>query len=168
MQTKIRRRRMRRLIRISTVWKKFSCFSLGIPKSHSRMYLKLKLDSSDTQCGRIYSVYIGLSMVRSIEIWIFSAYDAHQGKRSLCYMRTAKVQMSLRLIVLRFNYMSALVGHYVSPPREREKEIEGIVEEMKERTWKKEEQDLKWRKRRNNIFRPLPLPATRIAGLAHF
>ena len=29
--------------------------------------------------------------------------------------------MSLRLIVLGFNDMSALVGHFVSSPREREK-----------------------------------------------
>ena len=29
--------------------------------------------------------------------------------------------------------MSTLVGHFVSSPREREKEIEKIVEEMKER-----------------------------------
>ena len=29
--------------------------------------------------------------------------------------------------------MSALVGHFVSSPREREKEIEEIIEEMKEK-----------------------------------
>ena len=33
----------------------------GMCKSHSRMYLKLKLDSSNIKCGRIYSVYNGLS-----------------------------------------------------------------------------------------------------------
>ena len=34
--------------------------------------------------------------------------------------------------MLGFN-MSTLVGHFVSPPREREKETEEIVEEIKER-----------------------------------
>ena len=37
------------------------------------------------------------------------------------------------LIVLGFNDTSTLKGHFVSSPREREKEIEEIVEEMKER-----------------------------------
>ena len=37
------------------------------------------------------------------------------------------------MIVLEFNDTSTLVGHFVSSPREREKEIEEIVEEMKER-----------------------------------
>ena len=37
------------------------------------------------------------------------------------------------LLVLGFNDTSALVGHFVSSPRERGKEIEEIVEEMKER-----------------------------------
>ena len=36
------------------------------------------------------------------------------------------------MIVLGFNDKSALVGHFVLSPREREK-IEEIVEEMKER-----------------------------------
>ena len=39
--------RMHCLIMVSTVCKKFSHFPLGISKSHSRMYLKLKLDSSN-------------------------------------------------------------------------------------------------------------------------
>ena len=37
------------------------------------------------------------------------------------------------LIVLRFNDMSTLVGHFVSLPEKGRKEIEKIVEEMKER-----------------------------------
>ena len=50
------------------------------------------------------------------------------------------------LIVLGFNDTSTLVGHFVSSPREREKEIEEIVEEeiveeMKARDRKKEEQE---------------------------
>ena len=49
---------------------------------------------------------------------------------------------------------------------------EEIVEEMKERnseergTVKKEEQERKWRNRRNKYIPPLPFPATRIAGHA--
>ena len=37
--------------------------SLGICRSHSRTYLKLKLDSSNILCGRVYSVYNGLKWV---------------------------------------------------------------------------------------------------------
>ena len=40
-----------------------------------------------------------------------------------------------------FNHTSTIVGHFVSSPREREKEIEEIVEEMKVRDRKKEEQE---------------------------
>ena len=64
MQTQIRRRRTRRLIRVSTVCKWCSHFSLGICKSHhSRVYLKLKLVSSNIKCGRVYSVYNGLKQI---------------------------------------------------------------------------------------------------------
>ena len=56
------------------------------------------------------------------------------------------------LIELGFNYMSTLVVHFVLSPRERE--------------GKKEAQEWKWRNRRNENIPPLPLPATRIAGLA--
>ena len=49
------------LIRVSTVCKWFSHLSEGISKSHSWMYLNLKLDSSKKQYGRIYSVCNGLS-----------------------------------------------------------------------------------------------------------
>ena len=45
------------------------------------------------------------------------------------------------LIVLGFNDTSTLVGHFVLSPREGRKETEEIVEEMKERTGKKEEQE---------------------------
>ena len=57
-------------------------------------------------------------------------------------------------------------------PEKGRKEIEERVEEMKERdreergTEKKEEQEWKWRNRRNKNIPPLPLPTTRIAGLA--
>ena len=51
-------------------------------------------------------------------------------------------------------------------PEKGRKEIEEIVDEMKERTGKKEEQEWEWRNRRNKNIPLLPLPATRIAGLA--
>ena len=51
-------------------------------------------------------------------------------------------------------------------PEKGRKETEEIAEEMKERTGKKEEQEWKWRNRRNKNITSLPLPATRIAGLA--
>ena len=50
-------------------------------------------------------------------------------------------------------------------PEKGRKEIEEIVEEMRG-TGKKEDQEWKWRNRRNKNIPPLPLPATRIAGLA--
>ena len=53
----------RHLIRVSTVCKKFSHVSLGICKFHSRKYLKLKLVSSNIQCGRVYSVYNGITFI---------------------------------------------------------------------------------------------------------
>ena len=46
------------------------------------------------------------------------------------------------------------------------KEIEETAEETKEKDRRKEEQEWKWRNRRNKNIPPLPLPATRIAGLA--
>ena len=64
------------------------------------------------------------------------------------------------LIVLGFNDTSTLVGHFVSSLEKGRKEIEEIVEE----TWKKEEQEWKWRNRRNKNIPPLPLLATRIVG----
>ena len=47
-------------------------------------------------------------------------------------MKSTNFVQNLLLIVLGFNDMSTLVGHFVSSPREREKKEE-IVEEMKER-----------------------------------
>ena len=41
------------------------------------------------------------------------------------------------LIEFGFNDTSTLVGHFVSSPRERDKRIEEIVEEMKERQGRK-------------------------------
>ena len=70
------------------------------------------------------------------------------------------------LIVLRFNDTSTFVGHFVSSPREREK--------RDRRDSNGDEREGQGRKRNRNeseeteikTFSPLPLPATRIAGLA--
>ena len=69
--------------------------------------------------------------------------------------------------MLGFNDMSALVGHFMSSPREREKRDRRdlIVEEMKEMDRKERGAGMKVKRRNKNIF-PLPLSATRIAGLA--
>ena len=72
-----------------------------------------------------------------------------------------------KLIVLGFNYLSTLVGHFVSFPREREKrdrrDNRGDTRDkqgrMRNRNESEETEEIK------NIS-PLPLPATRIAGLA--
>ena len=58
------------------------------------------------------------------------------------------------------------MGHFVSSPRERGKEIEEIVEEMKERAREKRGAGMKLKKQKKLKHPPLPLPATRIAGLA--
>ena len=49
------------------------------------------------------------------------------------------------MIVLQFNDTSTFVGHFVLCPREREKEIEEIVDEIKERHREKKEQGEKER-----------------------
>ena len=80
MQAQIRHRRTWRLIRVSTVCKQFNHFSLGIYKSLSRTYLKLKLNSSNIKCGRVYTVYNGLTECIVFYIWsmprkcVFEAY----------------------------------------------------------------------------------------------
>ena len=57
-------------------------------------------------------------------------------------------------------------------PEKGRKKIEEIVEEMKERNREEREKqgrkelEWKWRNRRNKNIPSLPLPATRIAGLA--
>ena len=51
-------------------------------------------------------------------------------------------------------------------PEKGRRQIEEIVEEMKERDREERETGTKWRNRRNDNIPPLPLPATRIAGLA--
>ena len=72
-----------------------------------------------------------------------------------------------RLIVLGFNDTSTLEGHFVSSPREREK--------RDRRESRGDEREGQGRKRNRNeseeteeikTFPPLPLPTTRIAGLA--
>ena len=50
-------------------------------------------------------------------------------------------------------------------PEKGRKEIEERVEEMKERD-REERGTGKWRNRRNKNIPPLPLPTTKIAGLA--
>ena len=65
-----------------------------------------------------------------------------------------------RLTVLGFNDTSALVGHFVLSPREKEKKEE-IVEVMKERDREERGTGIKVKK-----FPPPTLPATKIAGLA--
>ena len=50
-------------------------------------------------------------------------------------------------------------------PEKGRNEVEKVVEEMKG-TGKKDEQERKWKNRKNKNISPLPLPATRIAGLA--
>ena len=59
--------------------------------------------------------------------------------------------------------MSTLVGHLCRLPEKGRKETEEIVEEMKER--EENGTGMKVKKQSKNIP-PLPLPATRIAGLA--
>ena len=65
----------------------------------------------------------------------------------------------LILIVLGFKDTSTLVGHFKSSPREE------IAEEIKERDREERGTEKKVKKQNINIP-PLPLPATRIAGLA--
>ena len=76
------------------------------------------------------------------------------------------------LTVLGFNDTSTLLGHFVSSPRESKKR-----DRRDSRRDKREEQGRKRKGRKRNrneseeteevkTFPPLPLPATRIAGLA--
>ena len=57
------------------------------------------------------------------------------------------------------------MGHFVSSPKEREKR-EKIEEEIKERGREETGPAMKEKNRRNKNIPPLPLLATRIAGLA--
>ena len=77
------------------------------------------------------------------------------------------IDLNQELIVLGFNDTSTLVGHFVSSPREWEK--------SDRRDSRRDEREEQGRKRNRNeseeteeikTFPPLPLPATRIAGLA--
>ena len=63
------------------------------------------------------------------------------------------------LIVLGFNDTSTLVGHFVSSPKERRKEI---VEEMKERNREERGTGMKEKKQKKQNIPSLSLPATRI------
>ena len=78
------------------------------------------------------------------------------------------MKREIDLIVLGFNDTSTLVGHFVSPPRDREKrdrrdsrKDEREEQGRKRNRIEREETDLK-----NKNIPPLPLPTTRIAGLA--
>ena len=57
------------------------------------------------------------------------------------------------------------MGHFVSSPRERENREE-IVEEMKEKDREEKGTGIEVKMQKNRNSPPLPLPATRIAGLA--
>ena len=58
------------------------------------------------------------------------------------------VHITLIMIELGLNHTSTLVGHFVSSPREREKEIEKIVEEMKEMEREEKETEMKVKKQK--------------------
>ena len=65
--------------------------------------------------------------------------------------------------MLGFNNTSTLVGHFVSSPREREKrDSSGAEREGHGRKMTRNESE----ETRHKNIPPLPLPATRIAGLA--
>ena len=128
--------RMWRLIRVFTVCKQFSHFSLGISKSHSQMYLKLKLDSSNIQCTSLFS----LQWVKGLK------YNKHNSSFST---------ELLMLIVLWFNYTSTLVGHFVLSSRKGE--IEEIVEEMKERDREEKGTGMKAKKQKKYKHSPSTL-----------
>ena len=71
------------------------------------------------------------------------------------------------LIVLGFNDTSTLVGHFVSSPREREKRDrrDSRGDQREEQGRKRNRNESEETEEIKNIL-PLPLPATRIAGLA--
>ena len=69
--------------------------------------------------------------------------------------------------MLGFNDTSALVGHFVSSPREREKrDRRDSRRDEREEQGRKRNMNESEKNRRNKNFPPLPLPATRIAGIA--
>ena len=71
------------------------------------------------------------------------------------------------LNVLGFNNTSTLVAHFVSSPRERERrDSRGDVREVHGRKRNRNESE-ETETEETKTFPPLPLPATRIAGLAH-
>ena len=74
------------------------------------------------------------------------------------------IKSQVFLIVLGFNDTSTLVGHSVSSPREREKR-ERRDSRGDEREWQGRKRNRNERNRKNKSIPPLPLPATRIAGL---
>ena len=77
------------------------------------------------------------------------------------------MQSRTDLIVLGFNDTSTLVGHFVLSPREREKrDRRDSRGDEREEQGRKRNRNEKGRNRRNKNIPPLPLPTTRIAGLA--
>ena len=100
---------------------------------------------------------------------VFSIYSVTLKVTSkICSRRHSKFfsYFSVNLIVLGFNDMSTLEGHFVSSPREREKRDRRESRGDEREGQGDEEQEWKWRNRRNKNIPPLPLPTTRIAGLA--
>ena len=71
------------------------------------------------------------------------------------------------LIELGFNDTSTFVGNFVSSPREREKKDRGLIEEMKERDRGERKMNESEETEEIKTFPLYPLPATRIADLAH-
>ena len=73
----------------------------------------------------------------------------------------------MHCVVLGFNDMSTLVGHFVLSPREREKrDRRGSRRDEREGQGRKRNRNESEENRRNKNISPLPLPATRITGLA--
>ena len=74
---------------------------------------------------------------------------------------------SLRfLIVLGFNDTSTLVGHFVSSPRKGRRDRKDGRGDEREGQGRKRNRNESDETEEIKIFSPLPLPATRVAGLA--
>ena len=111
-----------------------------------------------------------ISLIDWLIYWLICEHDSQHKKYIMFYWmwqgRDWWFVDSWQFIVLGFNDTSTHEGHFVSSPREREKRDRRESRGDKRGTGKKEEQEWKWRNRRNKNIPPLPLPTTRIAGLA--
>ena len=86
--------------------------------------------------------------------------------RKVCLYKTIPpTKMMDWLIVLGFNDTSTLEGHFVSSPREREKRDRRESNEREGQGWKRNRNESE-ETEEIKTFPPLPLPTTRIAGLA--